>query len=225
MIEIISATRHSAKSFWTMTPLGLSLSRLKFDARYTTSITYNNRKGLPEIYNHSICSAETAEILVFIHDDVWVDDHFFADRIIEGLKLYDVLGVAGNMRILPNQPGWGFIDDSLTKSDDISYLSGAVAHGPTPFGTVSNFGKTPARCELLDGVLLAARRQTLVNSNSYFDPLFNFHFYDLDFCRTARKNGLSLGTYSIAITHSSIGSYGSTEWKDGLNRYREKWKS
>ena len=50
-----------------------------------------------------------------------------------------------------------FIDEKFTW-DRKKNLSGAVAHGPTPFGQISFYGKVPATCELLDGVLLAARK-------------------------------------------------------------------
>ena len=57
-----------------------------------------------------------------------------------------------------------------------------------------------------------------------FDERFDFHFYDLDFCRTARQAGLSIGTWPIAMTHQSKGAFGSDGWIDGLARYRAKWK-
>jgi hypothetical protein len=223
MIEIVSATQHPLAVFAAATPLGLSLARLfRLDPRYSCSIACENHKGLSEVYNDRIFGSE-AEILVFIHDDVWIDGDFLADQVIDGLKVYDVLGVAGNKRIVKNQPGWVFLDDNFTW-DDRSNLSGSVAHGPYPFGDVSNYGSAPAACELLDGVFLAARRQTLIDKSVFFDPTFDFHFYDLDFCRTARRNGLSLGTCLVKITHRSGGRFNSQEWKNGLNKYRKKWK-
>ena len=56
------------------------------------------------------------------------------------------------------------------------------------------------------------------------DRKFDFHFYDLDFCRTARQVGLSIGTWPIEMTHQSRGAFGSPGWRDGLERYRGKWK-
>jgi GT2 family glycosyltransferase len=59
----------------------------------------------------------------------------------------------------------------------------------SPFGEVVHFGASPADCELLDGVFLAARRSTLVAQGVCFDPQFDFRFYDMDLCRSARKEG------------------------------------
>jgi len=223
MIEIVSATRLSETEFWTKTALGLSLQRLKQDGRMAVYLAYANRSGLPEVYNSRIRAANEHDYLLFVHDDVWLDDFFLVDRLIEGLRIYDVLGVAGNRRRVSNQPAWAFIDDNFTW-DSGQNLTGRIAHGPKPFGDVSHFGEVPAECELLDGVLLASRKSTLTAKGVFFDPRFDFHFYDMDFCRTARKSGLRLGTWPICITHQSGGPFGTESWAEGYRRYIDKWK-
>ena len=72
MIEVVAATKFSADEFWNRSPLGASLKRLEADRRLTSRIAFENRSGLPEIYNDSIDVATSAEIVVFIHDDVWI---------------------------------------------------------------------------------------------------------------------------------------------------------
>lgn len=224
MIEIVSATRLSEQEFRKKSALGLSLQRLAHDTRLVASVAFENRRGLPEVFNARIQRQEGDDILAFIHDDVWIDDYFFADRIVEGLKAYDVIGVAGNQRRVQDQPGWAFIDDRFTW-DVRKNLSGSVAHGSHPFGSVSVFGDAPADCELLDGVFLAARKSVLRASEVLFDPRFDFHFYDMDFCRSARAKGLRLGTWPICLTHQSGGAFGTSAWAERLARYRAKWKS
>jgi GT2 family glycosyltransferase len=223
MIEIVSATRLSEDEFWDKSALGQSLQRLAFDDRILTRLRYSNRLGLPEIYNAAIDKRSDNDILVFVHDDIWIEDFFFADRLIAGLERYDVIGIAGNRRRLPGQPAWPFVDRQFTW-DDKANLSGAVAHGREPFGSVTHYGPAPADCELLDGVLLAAKKSVLLSSQTRFDTRFDFHFYDLDFCRTARQNGLRLGTWPISIGHQSGGSFGSPPWADKHRVYFEKWQ-
>jgi len=174
-IEVVAATRRNAEQFWTKAPLGLSLTRLSFDTRISHEIAFDNQRGLPTIYNLRIQAPSGHDVLMFIHDDVWLDDFFLADHVIQGLKKYDIIGVAGNRRRLPNQPGWAFVDDAFTW-DSTLQLSGSVAHGPGPFGAVSYFGPVPADCELLDGVLLAAQKSKLVEASMSFDTRFMFHF-------------------------------------------------
>lgn len=224
MIEIISATRLSESDFWSKSALGLSLLRLAEDTRLVAHITFENNRGLPEIFNARINAPDGHEILVFIHDDVWIDDFFLAERVISGLDEFDVIGIAGNKRRVPNQPAWAFIDPNFTW-DSNSNLSGSVAHGENPFGPVSRFGSTSAECELLDGFFLAAKKSILKISNVSFDSHFDFHFYDMDFCRSARSSGLLLGTWPICLTHQSGGAFNSSHWKEKYQLYLNKWKS
>lgn len=222
MIDIVSATRLSESDFWNKSPLGISLRRLAHDGRLVARLTFANRRGLPEIYNARISAGDSSEMLVFVHDDVWIDDYFLADRVIDGLRNYDVIGVAGNRRRVQYQPGWAFVDTKFTW-DDKANLTGSVAHGKHPFGPVSFFGAVPSDCELLDGVFLAAKTVALKENELFFDPRFDFHFYDMDFCRSVRQRGLRLGTWPICLTHQSGGAFGTQQWSQKYRAYIEKW--
>lgn len=225
MIEIVSATRHSKTKFWKSSPLGQSLLRFKDDPRITSFIAFENLAGLPEIYNARIDSQDSAKVLVFMHDDVWIDDIFFVDRILEGLARFNIIGVAGNRRRVANQSIWAACDDEDTW-DSIHNLSGSIASGASPFGKISWFGNSPAPCELLDGVFLASPKETLRTTHVRFDSMFRFNFYDLDFCRSARSQGLTLGTWPICLTHQSDGKfYGNPQWVEARLRYLEKWEN
>ena len=153
------------------------------------------------------------------------------------------LGAASLMLLLPNMPSWAFTaftehkeETSRPKQsgitpkqrctwDDKINLSGSIAGGDAPFGPVSYFGAVPAECELLDGVFLAAKKFTLTANGILFDPCFDFHFYDMDFCRTARQKGLRLGTWPICLTHRSGGAFSSPPWIEKYRLYCEKWRT
>lgn len=222
MIEIVSATRLTEQEFWNRSPLGWSLRRLGRDTRLGARIAFANSRGLPAVYNERITSPDKADILVFIHDDVWIDDYFLVDRVTEGCKKFDVIGVAGNRRRVKDQPAWIFTDAQFTM-DNRENLSGRVAHGNNPCGMVAHYGSVPVECELLDGLFLAARKGTLTGRNILFDPRFDFHCYDMDFCRTARSKKLRLGTWPVCLTHQSRGGFGTPPWHENFRRYREKW--
>jgi GT2 family glycosyltransferase len=222
MIEIISATRLAEGDFWDRAALGISLRRLAPETRLVPRVTFSNQRGLPELFNARISARDSLELLVFMHDDVWIDDHFLADRVVEGLRTYDVIGIVGNRRRVRYQPAWCVSDTKFTW-DDKANLSGSIAHGAQPFAPVSVYGAVPAECELLDGVFLAARKSALLQNGVLFDPRFEFHFYDLDFCRSARQRGLRLGTWPICLTHQSGGSFGTAKWREKYRLYIEKW--
>lgn len=219
-IEVVSATRLSRADFMERSALGLSLQRLA-DPRITASIAFQNRAGLPAVYNHRLTLSQ-AEVLLFIHDDVWIDDLFLVDRLLEAIDQFDVVGVAGNVNVSSDHVAWAFIHDTLAH-DDPANLRGAIAHGHEPFGHVSRFGVSPSPCRLLDGVFLGASVASLRRSCAHFDEQFSFHFYDMDFCREAHERGLRIGTWPISVTHQSAGNFRNDAWREACERYRRKW--
>lgn len=221
MIEIVSATRMNSEDFWSQSALGCSLSRLKHDHRLVPRIFFENRRGLSEVFNEILTDEVGDEIAVFIHDDVWIDDFFLADRVLDAAKVYDVFGVVGNRRRVHLQPSWAFLNvEGLWDSQE--NLSGSIAHGQEAFGKIGYFGPAPVACELLDGVFIGVQKAVLRESGVRFDPAFQFHFYDVDFCMEASRHGLKLGTWPIALTHQSTGGYGQT-WLDAYQVFCEKW--
>lgn len=225
-VRIVSATLKNETGFWSEAALGRSLSyHLERDTRIKAQIAFDNRRGLPEIFNEAIESADDDDILVFMHDDVWLDELGGLTQILcEGLRHFDVWGVAGNKIRQPGQPGWGHLDGNLTPAPRANF-SGRIAHGPDPYGVTVYFGDMPASCELLDGVFLATQKNRLKAKKVRFDPRFDFHLYDVDFCRTARKAGLKLGTWPIELTHQSQGNFFSEHWRQKARMYLKKWGS
>jgi hypothetical protein len=74
MIELVTATRLTKEEFWNSSALGISLRRLAFDSRLSLQVAVSNRAGLPDVYNTRISASNGAEILIFVHDDVWIED-------------------------------------------------------------------------------------------------------------------------------------------------------
>ncbi len=220
---IVAATRVAPNPFMESMPLGRSLRRISFDRRIEARPAFNNRDGLPAVYNRQISEENRDKMLLFVHDDVWLDDCFVFDRVSEALAAFDIVGLAGNTRRLPRQPAWGFSTETPFTPEERRYLSGIVSDGDQPLGKPSRYGPPGLECMSLDGVFLAARCATLLDSGVRFDERFMFDFYDLDFCRSAEAAGLRMGTWPIAVTHTSLGRFGSPKWHAALRAYREKW--
>ena len=105
---IVAATREAPSPFMESAPLGRSLRRLSFDRRLEARPAFNNRDGLPAVYNRQISEENREKILLFVHDDIWLDDCFVYDRLQEALVRFEIVGLAGNTRRQPGQPAWGF---------------------------------------------------------------------------------------------------------------------
>src|SRR5438046_1058401 len=113
MLRIVAATRLDRASFRTQALLGRSLDRLIFRKGVELRVTFSNSVGLPDLYNAALAESDDADVMVFTHDDVCIDDWFVSDRLTEALERFAVVGVAGNRRRLPGQPSWIFADTSF----------------------------------------------------------------------------------------------------------------
>ena len=222
-VRVVCATRETAEGFAARSALGRSLGL--YASLFELRLFPGNSAGLPLAYNTAIReSAADPAILVFVHDDVHLLDFYWPTRLFNGLAKFDIIGLAGNRRRVERQPAWRFLDDQFTR-DARDNLSGVIAHGKAwPADYISAYGPPGHEVKLLDGVMLAARSDTLISRNVWFDEAFDFHFYDLDFCRTAEQRGLRMGTWGISVMHESDGAFGTPEWREGYTRYLSKWK-
>jgi len=227
-VRLICATRLPPERFLQDSLTGRSVSAYSAASPAEIHLCANNSTGLPEIYNGSIEAArDNPALLVFVHDDVFLQDYFWAGHLRSALNTFDIIGVAGNRRRQPLQAMWSLYLDASTgtlKADDAEHLSGAVAHGSVfPPRQLDYFGPPGVECKLLDGLLLAADSRTLIRSGLRFDPQFRFHFYDMDFCREAERLGLRMGTAPLSVVHASGGSM-NDDWRTAFGAYLRKWQ-
>ena len=279
-IRFIVATRHDENAFFTRSLLAQSLGVLGHGLPLILEPVFQSSAGLAAVYNPAIERSEPDDLLVFVHDDVHVDDWHLGLRLREGLAAFDVIGIAGALERKPGQTAWWgmetggkliaaepgaqsgsikhvkqgrrqtagrFIESGLAAlplgrrawrkhwltHQDGSYSpiapprKGEAApssrHVGSGAGKLDIFGPVPAPVELLDGVFIGARARSLKPSPVRFDPRFRYHFYDLDFCRQCAAAGLTMGTWPIAISHASYGSWGDG-WRKARNLYLDKWR-
>lgn len=223
-IRFICGTRRNSQAFSNETALGRSLKLYNHLPHAQLHLFDNNARGLSTIYNEAIdYAAHNPAILVFVHDDVWLQDFFWTERIVEALARFDVVGLAGNKRRVPRQPSWAFVSPEF-KWDEPRYLSGTVGHGKGfPCDIVSSFGPSGVEVKLLDGLMLIADSAKLIETGLRFDEQFAFHFYDMDFCRQAELKGVRMGTWPISVVHESGGAFGTPSWREGYENYLSKY--
>ena len=222
-IKLVVATRLSEADFFTVTATGRSLA-FNHPSFLELRLFPNNTQGLSTVYNQAIReSIDDPATLVFAHDDLLILDFLWYFRVKEALAKFDIVGVAGNRCRVPKQPSWAFIDASF-KWDRFENLSALVGHGKAfPPSTLLCLGEIRQKVLLLDGLFLAVESKTLSSNNLLFDERFNFHFYDLDFCRQAEVKNISCGTWDISLVHQSGGAFGSEDWTRAYQKYLDKW--
>jgi hypothetical protein len=222
-IRLVTVSAGTIQDFGS-TPLGQSLPSMSLMFDFDVYVQADNQQPLASAYNAVIdqCQHDPA-ILVFVHDDVMITDLFWDHTVRRGLEKFDIVGLAGTTRRHKGQASWCWTDSEMSMPESSQYLSGVVAHGNTwPPHNIGNFGRIGQSCRLMDGLFLAVNSTILHQHNIRFDPQFNFHFYDLDFCRQAEKAGLSMGTVAVSVVHASQNSY-TRAWHDAYQKYIAKW--
>ncbi len=223
-VRVVVATRENRADFIHKTATGRSLARLPHPA-IDTQIVLDNQRGLPEIYNAIVeHHRNDPSYFVFMHDDIHILDFFWIDHIIEGLQQFQILGLAGSKVRQPNQTIWA--PDGVLKMGMREDLSGAVGHGQAfEPDQVTFFGPAKQQVKLLDGLMLCTHSSTMINNQLFFDQRFDFHFYDMDFCRQAEEKNISCGTWGISVVHQSSGNFNSPAWQSARDKYLDKWGS
>jgi predicted O-linked N-acetylglucosamine transferase (SPINDLY family) len=220
LFQLVSATRLEAAAFWSDTLLGRSLGQPQH-RQLVARISFANRQPLAMAYNAAIEAAPAKAVLVFCHDDLDLGPEPLAPHLEEALLRFDLVGVAGNQRHQSGQLAWWL--DPRSGGWDQPYLSGALHHGAPGAAQLAVYGPVPMPVQSLDGLFLAARADTLHRSGLRFDPRFGFHYYDLDFCRSARCAGLSLGTWPLPLLHAHGRDASGLAWSEQQLAYLRKW--
>ena len=87
-IVLVCATRLSREKFKRSSPLSASIKQLRASAKKVTArIAYQNRQGLGTIYNRYLRALYADKILVFVHDDVRIEDLFPSRNLMRRCRL------------------------------------------------------------------------------------------------------------------------------------------
>ena len=218
-LRLISASRLDQAAFAEQSLLGQSLQH-PAHADLPRTIQTCNSTGLPELYNQALHNC-SEDILLFCHDDLALPSEPLEPLVRPQLERFAIAGLCGNTRDQghlswhwrPNGEGW-----------DFPYLRGAISTLADSTKRRDVFGTNNSPVQLIDGVLIAVQRQQLLDHGVGFDSRFQFHFYDLDLCRTARRQGLTIGVIRLDCIHASGGDYGSAAWREEAERFCQKWQ-
>jgi hypothetical protein len=176
-------------------------------------IVIDDARSLAEGYNRGIARAHGANV-VFSHDDAFPISATFADRLAVHLDQVEVVGIAGATAALTGF--WGYAGQPYTHGHVVAAaLSGSHVD-------LLVWGATSRRIDavrLLDGCMIAARRDVAAAVGFDAQRFDGFHLYDADFSLRAYAAGHAVSVVSdITIYHRSTGDFDS-EW----HRYHERF--
>lgn len=221
-VTIVSATKKNQLEFFENAPLSfflkkfVSIGNKEFDIDF--HIEYENKAGLGIIYNKYIKMFNDNRILVFVHDDVFIEDAFFCEKLNSAVEHFDIVGLAGTKKYSLSSP-------AVWHNSPKDAFTGAVAHFHQNKTWMTCFGTMPSKCLIVDGLFMAINLETVKAKNLLFDEQFLFHHYDMDFCLQAFNKVLITGTWPIWVTHCSIGEYRNDKiWYESEKLFINKWR-
>lgn len=105
-VRFVVSTRRDANEFFSSSLLALSLENLSASLSFRLEPAFQATQGLAAVYNPAIARSADDDLLVFLHDDVYIDDWYCCTRLTEALARYDVIGLAGCGNRIPGQTSW-----------------------------------------------------------------------------------------------------------------------
>jgi len=84
-----------------------SLEDIKNNSQNNFEILYSadNTAGLSINYNNTIAKyQDDFDYIIFLHDDVYVDDFNICNKLIKAHKQYDIVGLAGGINPVLQEP-------------------------------------------------------------------------------------------------------------------------
>lgn len=190
-------------------------------------VIYDNKEGLPTVYNRYLNSNYSDYRIIFIHDDLILDDQFIIEKLDNAHKQWNVVGIAGAQYFRFQKPAMWHLMAEL--EDGTNHLVGFVSHWLADNKVITNFyGMGNKRVSLIDGLFMSVDVNELLNKNARFDENYDFHFYDLTFCLNCLIDNVSIGIGDpIFVTHLSTGQPDQNFFKlqeRFMSEYQQKWR-
>jgi hypothetical protein len=178
----------------------------------------HDARSLAEGYRRGV-DRSRGEMIVFSHDDIDILTGNLGGELAHALDELDVVGIVGTTKLVGPAFAWG----------GKVHTRGRIAE-PVPDGGVQLVVYNPAPgvtggLQAIDGVFLAARRETIVATGFDAETFDGFHLYDIDFSYRAHLSGKRVGvTSGIVLRHDSGGNFDAT-WEDYARRFLAKFPS
>ena len=207
-IKFVIATKDNKQTFLNKKPFGLFLEKTSMvnDA----IIIENNTEGLPKIYNKFLTEEYKNNFIIYVHDDVLVDDLFVFEKIQMAFEKYDIIGLAGakTCNINSDMCAWHLMSNTDNYVGEVSHYS----KDKKVWTTV--FGPSDSRSLILDGLFIGVNVENIIEKQLKWDENFKFHHYDISFCLRANNLKIKAGVFPLRSVHYGLGdSMLSDEWK------------
>lgn len=180
-------------------------------------IGIHDARSLAEGYARGYTRAR-GEAIVFSHDDIEVLSDDLGGALARAFSLADVVGVVGTVKLLGPAHAWS--GTAYTRGRIVHPARGGAGLDLILFNLAPRV--TPGQ-EAIDGVFMAATRETVEAIGFDAVTFDGFHLYDIDFSYRAHLSGRRVGVSSeIVLQHDSEGSFDAA-WEAYARRFLAKF--
>jgi hypothetical protein len=214
-IKFVVATKENKQNFLKTKPFGLFLE--KTNTVNQSIIIENNSHGLSKVYNKFLTEEYKNDYIIFVHDDVLIDDLFYSEKIQMAFEQYDIIGLAGTKKCNLNTDmiAWHLASDRNFYVGEVSHY----AKEKKVWTTV--FGPTDSRALILDGLFIGVNIEKAIEKQLQWDENFNFHHYDISFCLRANNLKIKAGVFPLRAVHYGLGdSMLTNEWRESNKLFK-----
>jgi hypothetical protein len=189
-------------------------------------LSYASVGHVPGTYQQILEAARAmpdVDALVFLHDDLEIQDPKFATKIREALTRYDVVGLVGTTKLTSMR--WWEHGPSTWRGYAVDGRNGRTVVQ----GMRNVDGSFDDYVESVDGMLFALNRRA-IDSRIGFSPgvYRGIHGYVEELCMQARRQaGLKIGVTRIDAFHHTQGGYagGEAAFDEADKAFRYVWWS
>jgi hypothetical protein len=180
-------------------------------------VAISDARSLAEGYGRGLARA-AGEAVIFAHDDIEILSTGIASAVWRALDEGDVVGLAGATALRGPAFAWGGKE----------YARGRIAEPVRGFPGVALVVFNPAPgvttgLQAIDGVFMAARRETVEAIGFDAVTFDGFHLYDIDFSYRAHRAGWRVAvTSEIVLRHDSEGRF-DARWEEYARRFAAKF--
>jgi hypothetical protein len=214
---IVTCTKAKTDTEFQERPIFESLKRqYELNSNISFHLFKDNQRGLTECYNDVLTDPSNIDkTLLFVHDDVVLEDLFLYEKLIN--SPYSITGLAGakSFNTHADKLAWHLC---APREDFV----GEVAHIKDGKVWTTVFGPTKSRALVIDGLFIACKVKDLAEKGLTFNSAFAFHFYDLSFCLDANQKKITCGVLPIRAIHHGLGdSMLTPQWEEANVKFKQ----
>jgi hypothetical protein len=161
-----------------------------------------------KVFNELIETSDPSTILVFIDDDVWIDDWLICERLVQDIEKFDVLGLQGiqfdagpSLHDIVDELVWiEFKNKNLTQAPHLTHIGRQLVSDSPLLGKAHEFAPDSGTFDIFTGKVIAAKAGVLKTHNIFFDSHFDEFMHTIDLSLTIKMHQLRSGLLRAAIT-------------------------